>query len=189
MSEPSTLLPTFLPLDKESKPQTPRKYPYEKLLARFDEPLFLLACLSQTRGPQTPRPIDANRRQGQRREFLRNLAQICDGKRGGSTFTAIAVQDTETCYRYCIASPSPVACSEALTVALGHLSAFVSAPVGEKKPFEAAFIQESITRARHRIKDYVRELKTAVDECLRLLGRRNRESGQLYNYVMHYYIN
>lgn len=82
----------------------PRINPYDRLLARFYEPLFLLKALGQTRGEHTSEPLSRDTGQAHRRRFLLNLSYICDFKKGGDSCTAIALEDSSTCYRFWIAS-------------------------------------------------------------------------------------
>lgn len=82
----------------------PRINPYDRLLARFYEPLFLLKTLGQTRGEHTPEPPSRDIGQAHRRRFLSNLCYICDFKKGGDSCTAIALEDSPTCYLFWIAS-------------------------------------------------------------------------------------
>ncbi|OJJ65666.1 hypothetical protein ASPBRDRAFT_49597 [Aspergillus brasiliensis CBS 101740] len=100
----------------------PRLDAYKRLLGRFYEPLFLLRVLGQTRGQHTVGPPDHSLEQARRRKFLRNLAYICDFTKGGSSCTAIGLEDSETCYNFWIASnASGDKIVEFAKNALGHL--------------------------------------------------------------------
>jgi hypothetical protein len=53
-------------------------------------------------------PPDPSLELAQRRKFLRNLAFVCDFKKGGNTCTAVGLEDSETCYKFWIASNSSI---------------------------------------------------------------------------------
>ncbi|KAJ6781951.1 hypothetical protein PWT90_02016 [Aphanocladium album] len=83
-----------LPTEK-GRAGKPRLNPYTRLLSRFYEPFFLLHSLNNTRAAHLPYPISGSLKQEQRRVFMRSLAFICDGRKGGQSFTAFAVAEVE----------------------------------------------------------------------------------------------
>ena len=82
----------------------PRLDPYKRLLSRFYEQLFLLNALGQTRGSHTILSSDVHHSRAQSRRFLQNLCFVCDFKKGGSTCTAIGLEELDTHYNFCVAS-------------------------------------------------------------------------------------
>ena len=70
----------------------PRLNKHNRLLSRFYEPLVLLRTLGQTRGQHSSLSSSSGTETSARRQFLNDLAFICDYEKGGDTVTAIAVQ-------------------------------------------------------------------------------------------------
>jgi hypothetical protein len=94
---------TTLPFRNE-KVGRPRLDPYTRLMARFYESVFLLYVLGQTRGPVSVQPYEHNPQQMQRRQFLGNIAFLCDFAKGGRTCAAVALESTKNCYNLWIGS-------------------------------------------------------------------------------------
>lgn len=69
--------------------------PYFRLLSQFYEPLFLLNVLGQTRGEHTTVHSDLSDERSRRRRLLRNLAYVCNYDKGGSSCTAIGLEDSK----------------------------------------------------------------------------------------------
>lgn len=82
----------------------PRLDPYQRLLGRFYEQLFLLNALGQTRDNHTTSSWELDATRARRRRFLQNLCYICEFKKGGSACTAIGLEELDTCYNFCVAS-------------------------------------------------------------------------------------
>lgn len=80
-----------------------------KLLRRFYEPLSLLRVMDPTRGAQRPdltqdRGLDEQSKLW--RNFLDQLAFLCDSEKGGDTVTAIAAQRNVERPVFCLATNS-----------------------------------------------------------------------------------
>ncbi|EXF73214.1 hypothetical protein CFIO01_05574 [Colletotrichum fioriniae PJ7] len=82
----------------------PRMEPYTRLLFRLYEALSLLFIIRPIGGPHVVSQLGNYTVQDVRRRFLKNLAFLCDYKKGGSTATAIAVENCYDCYVFWVAS-------------------------------------------------------------------------------------
>lgn len=71
-------------------PRLDNKY---RLLSRFYEPLVLLRTLGQTRGQHVSHADYSSTETSARRQFLNDLAFMCDFEKGGDTVTAAAIQN------------------------------------------------------------------------------------------------
>ncbi|KAJ0315631.1 hypothetical protein COL5a_011943 [Colletotrichum fioriniae] len=78
--------------------------PYTRLLFRLYEALSLLFIIRPIGGPHVVSQLGNYTTQDVRRRFLKNLAFLCDYKKGGSTATAIAVENCYDCYVFWVAS-------------------------------------------------------------------------------------
>ncbi|KXH52867.1 hypothetical protein CSAL01_12221 [Colletotrichum salicis] len=83
---------------------TPRMEPYARLLFRLYEALILLSIIRPIGGPHVVSQLGNYTMQDVRQRFLKNMAFLCDYKKGGSTATAIAVEDRSDCYVFWVAS-------------------------------------------------------------------------------------
>ncbi|KAF4773046.1 hypothetical protein HER10_EVM0001360 [Colletotrichum scovillei] len=83
---------------------TPRMEPYARLRFRLYEALVLLSIIRPIGGPHIVSQLGTYTTQGVQRRFFKNLAFLCDYKKGGSTATAIAVEDCYDCYVFWVAS-------------------------------------------------------------------------------------
>ncbi|KXH30535.1 hypothetical protein CNYM01_02946 [Colletotrichum nymphaeae SA-01] len=83
---------------------TPRMEPYARLRFRLYEALTLLFIIRPIGGPHVVSQLGNHTMQDLRRRFLKNLAFFCDYRKGGSTATAIAVENRYDCYVFWVAS-------------------------------------------------------------------------------------
>ncbi|KAF4228833.1 hypothetical protein CNMCM8980_000115 [Aspergillus fumigatiaffinis] len=167
----------------------PRRDPYKRLLSRFYEPLFLLRVLGQTRGEHTVSPPDLNLEQAHRRKFLRNLAFVCDFKKGGDTCTAIGLEDSETCYKFWIASNTSIdKIIKFANNALSRLKLTATTPGDQSAELDKVeFTKFCLDFAASRVRKEHQEIKDWLDQileqhdclCLCLYAYRNRKSGLL----------
>ncbi|PWY90894.1 hypothetical protein BO70DRAFT_307279 [Aspergillus heteromorphus CBS 117.55] len=150
----------------------PRLDAYKRLLGRFYEPLFLLRVLGQTRGQHTVSPPDHSLEQARRRKFLRNLAYVCDFTKGGSSCTAIGLEDSETCYRFWVASNAHGdKIVEFATNALGHLKRTTTTPREfDEEQDKANFTSFCLNFAIGRVKKERQCLFHAIKLCYRIPG-------------------
>ncbi|GLA56169.1 hypothetical protein AnigIFM63604_005039 [Aspergillus niger] len=159
----------------------PRLGAYNRLLSRFYEPLFLLRVLGQTRGQHTPGPPDHSLEQARRRRFLRNLAYVCDFTKGGSSCTAIGLEDSETCYNFWIASnASGDKIVEFAKNALGHLKQTTSITGDlDEGQTNANFISFCLNFAISRVKKERQCLFQAIKQCYCIPGSVRTEQDQV----------
>ncbi|KAL4993355.1 hypothetical protein BDV10DRAFT_198411 [Aspergillus recurvatus] len=157
----------------------PRLDPYRRLLARFYEPLFLLKSLGQTRGDHTPEPPSSDANQTRRRRFLRNLAYICDFKKGGHACTAIALEDRPNCYRFWVASNMEVnKIVKFVEEVLGILRG-VESPSGlDQASVAPNFVQRCAEFAAERIESEGKCLRMNAERCISKLKEENSEATQ-----------
>ena len=168
---------------KPGRVGVPRLDAYQRLLGRFYEPLFLLKVLGQTRGHHTTVPPDLNLEQGRRRVFLRNLAYICDFEKGGSSCTAIGLEDDEACYKFWVASNTVSGkIVEFLKDALSILQRIACHPSSDLESDKAAFARFCINFAASRVKKETKCLIRAVRECQRRLDDPNTEAGVCFSH-------
>lgn len=175
MSQSATFL-LSLPTE-QGRLGKPRLDSYSKLMARFYEAFFLLCSLGQTRDGFTEYPRPGSPQQDIRREYLRDLAFICDGKKGGDTFVAFSVAESEQNYTFYMASKSPRKQKLMLQRSLRALVAYASAPENQKEKLQREFLQMCIKHAEKRISAYKANLLEAIPHCIdELVDQDSRES-------------
>ncbi|CAG8153676.1 unnamed protein product, partial [Penicillium salamii] len=157
----------------------PRFDPYQRLLARFYEPLFLLRALGQTRGGHTPRPLSLNALMERRRRFLQNLAYVCDFEKGGDSCTAIGLESRQSCYLFWVASNSMIEkIVSFLNTALNILMSANSQPVSDLAATESAFIQLCVDFATSRIDLERKNLEREAKNCILSLTETTSKTAQ-----------
>lgn len=141
-----------------------------KLLHRFYEPLGLLFALGKARGERTHKTLpsfeqaDSLTAQQLRRQFLDELAFLCDYKKGGDSCTAIALGQTPQGYVFWVAANK---CPERLIVPfLANLLKILKR--GHGKRDSQLLIRDifriSVTFARGRIKTYAKYLLSNLEK-------------------------
>lgn len=166
------------PFIKPGRVGAPRLDAYQRLLDRFYEPLFLLKVLGETRGHHTTVPPDLNPEQARRRVFLRNLAYICDFEKGGSSCTAIGLEDSEACYKFWVASNTVSGkIVDFLKNALSILQRVACHPSSDLESNKAAFARFCVKFAASRVKKETKYLFRAVRVCQRRLDDPKTEAG------------
>ncbi|UQC87193.1 uncharacterized protein CLUP02_12695 [Colletotrichum lupini] len=83
---------------------TPRMEPYARLRYRLYEALLLLSIIRPIVGPHVVSQLGTYTTQDVQRRFFKNLAFLCDYRKGGRTATAIAVENRYDCYVFWVAS-------------------------------------------------------------------------------------
>jgi hypothetical protein len=141
----------------------------QKLLHRFYEPLGLLFALGTTRGEHTDKTLppfeqaDSLTAQQLKRQFLDELAFLCDHKKGGGSCTAIALGETPQHYVFWVAAnKSP---EKRIVPFLKKLLQILKGAHGERD--DQLLIEDifriSVTFASERIKTYVRYLLSDLE--------------------------
>jgi hypothetical protein len=144
-----------------------------KLLHRFYEPLGLLYALGKTRGEHTPRTspsheqVDSFSALELKREFLNELAFLCDYKKGGDTVTALALGQTPQGYVFWVAANK---CPRTRIVPfLRELLLLLKETDGPRddRLLAGQIFGLSVKFARARIETYARFLSTDLDNLRR----------------------
>lgn len=148
----------------------PRLDPYSRLLSRFYEPYLLLFSLGQTQDGHTPYPISASEYQKQRREFMRNLAVICDYRKGGSSFTAFAVNRDGQRNIYWLGSRQAQKCAHMLSDSLKALLEYATSLAQHQDSLQLDFLRMCVEHAKERIKVYIIDLEKAISFCTQELS-------------------
>ncbi|KAI0453611.1 hypothetical protein F5B21DRAFT_276238 [Xylaria acuta] len=136
---------------------------YSKLWNRFYEPLILLRVLGQTRGDHSPRL-----QQQPLYRVLDNLSYLCDYEKGGSTTTAIGLEDGPVKYKFWIASndaKKATVNAKFLKSALLDVKTIIT--ISESSRIEAAerFICRCLDHAKKRIEKEVKLLRREIQNC------------------------
>lgn len=158
----------------------PRLDPYQRLLARFYESLFLLRSLGQTRGDHTPEPPSFDVNQTRRRRFLQNLSYVCDFKKGGHACTAIALEDNSACYRFWVASNKDVVkIVSFVEEILGILRSVESSSGLDQSHAKSNFVLHCANFAAERIGNEAKCLRRAAVRCIAELTKQRSEAGMI----------
>ncbi|KAJ5751468.1 uncharacterized protein N7511_008433 [Penicillium nucicola] len=151
---------------KSGSPRSRGLNPYQKLLRRFYEPLFLLETLGQARGEHVTAVPVMDPRIAHRRKFLQNLSYICDFEKGGNSCTAIGVEEKDTYYKFWVASNSVNRkVVEFLESALSTLKIAGSHGPTESERDKIDFVEFCIRFASSRVKKETQSLFRAVKAC------------------------
>lgn len=156
-----------------SKPRRagpPRLDPYQRLINRFYEPSVLLQILGQTRGGHTTNDSDdLGPEQKRRRMFLCNLSYVCDFEKGGKSCTAIGLEESQTCYKFWVASNTARSkIVDFLKDALGRLKDVASHPPQDLEAKKTAFVDFCLEFAKERIKKEVKCLHREIENIIKI---------------------
>lgn len=142
------------------------RYGYQKVLSRFYEPLLLLRALGQTRGDHRTVSCDLGPEEARRRRFLQNLSYIGDIEKSGVSCTAIGLEDTETCYRFWVASNHlNDRIVDFLRTVLGQLEAISSHSPGVPETDRDSLVNRCVGFAANRIREETKALFRKIKEC------------------------
>jgi len=152
--------------------------PYTKMLHRFYEPHLITCALGQVRGGRTTTISDASDSRFIRRQFLRDLAFICQYKKDGDTVTAIGVEDRPEHFVYWVAankdaSPRIV---PFLRNSLVQLKDIASSGTDQSRLTDE-FVKRCMEEARARILAETNMLKGRIRECQLALRRYGEHQG------------
>ncbi|KAI1378159.1 hypothetical protein F4677DRAFT_36696 [Hypoxylon crocopeplum] len=152
----------------KSAAKPPRTDKYLKLLHRFYEPLILLRVLGQTRGPHISSPQDASPTQAARRRLLRNLSYLCDYEKGGTTTSAIGLEETDQCFIFWIASNEARTRQKIVAFLrnmLREIRRINQSENDQNDHSKTEFIHTCIGFARSRVKKEIKLLSRSMKEC------------------------
>lgn len=147
--------------------RTPRFDPYERLLYRFFEAVYLLALLGNIRGPHLTTVFNPSSLISIRRRFLKNLAFLCDGLKGGDSTASIAIQDRPDCYVFWVSSnqgPSDTTL-DFLRSVLGEVKSFVKSPRVDQEGVENDLILKCVHFAFRRMRSQAHSLVNRAKTC------------------------
>jgi hypothetical protein len=161
-----------------------------KLQNRFYEAIVLLNLLSKSQGDHidedptgvTAEPSDLVGSCGIRRNFLKQLAYICDSEKGGDTTTAIGAEQTPEGLVLWIASNR---CSslhaqrvknylDDILLRLRHLQK------DRENDVEQYIVSKSAKFCSQRLTDYRKLLETPLNECIKHLEGQSSAHGQYH---------
>lgn len=147
--------------------RTPRFDPYERLLYRFFEAVYLLSLLGNIRGPHLATVFNPLSLISIRRRFLKNIAFLCDGLKGGDSTTSIAVQDRPDCYVFWVSSnqgPSDNAL-DFLRSVLEDVKAFVRSSRDDRRGVENDLIRRCVEFSIKRMRKQAHSLVNHTRRC------------------------
>lgn len=157
--------------------RTPRFDPYDKLLYRFFEAVFLLSLLGNIRGPHLTTVFNPASLISIRRRFLKNLAFLCDGLKGGESTTSIAVQDRPDCFVFWVSSnqgPSDTTL-DLLRSVLEDIKAFVRSSQNDRASVEDNLIRRCVESSVKRMRNQARSLVNNAQRCRELLSEESTD--------------
>lgn len=145
----------------------PRFDPYFRIICRLYEALYLLHILGGIRGPHLLPILDFSTILATRRRFLRNLAFLCDYKKGGPSTTSIAVEDRHDCNLFWVASNEepPGSVLEFLKSVIDAVRGFPSLPEERQTEVEQDLEVRSVIFAAKRIKNHAQSLVSSARTC------------------------
>ncbi|KAF3765789.1 hypothetical protein M406DRAFT_339143 [Cryphonectria parasitica EP155] len=147
--------------------KTPRLNPYHRLICRLYEALFLLYILGGVRGPHLIAHLDLSTTLAIQRRFLKNLAFLCDYKKGGPTTVAVAVENRHDCHLFWISSnegPSEAVVSFLKSI-IQSVKAFQVLSEDQKNQAENELMSTCVDFARLRVKKQAHNLVNLVTKC------------------------
>ena len=154
-----------------------------RLLRRFYEPLVLLGALDPTRGAERPDLVADRGIDGQQklwRNFLDQLAWLCDSEKGGDTVTAVACQKIEEHSVFWVAANSKFKqkSRDHLNWVLSSLNSLYAAEPESTSALKNKIWTRCITFSCSRIETYtawllhdIKEAREAVKQAISSEGR------------------
>ncbi|KAI0799501.1 hypothetical protein GGR55DRAFT_692588 [Xylaria sp. FL0064] len=140
---------------------------YFRLWRRFYEPLVLLKILGKTRGEHSPKP----EQQSPVHRFLDNLAYLADHQKGGSTTSAIGLENAPEQFNFWIASNETKQSAKSaifLASILKKVRTIADAPVGVRASLQEKLVRDCIIFAKDRVKKETKMLMKDITRCVRL---------------------
>lgn len=114
----------------------------------------------------TDQSLDLGPEKKLQRKFLHNLSYVCDFEKGGKSCTAIGLEDSETCYKFWVASnKASNKTVDFLKNALNQLKNVASHSPQDLETSKKAFVDFCLKFATSRVKDEARCLCKAIEEA------------------------
>ncbi|KAI0101806.1 hypothetical protein GGR51DRAFT_528564 [Nemania sp. FL0031] len=138
---------------------------YFQLWRRFYEPLVILKILGHTRGEHSP-----STPQSPVHRFLDNLAYLCDHDKGGSTTSAIGLENAPERFNFWIASNDPKQSAKSalfLTFILQDVRKIADLPAADRASLQGKLIRRCIEFAKLRVKKEAKLLAREITKCVR----------------------
>lgn len=159
--------------------KTPRLDRYARTFSRFYEPLVLLHILGKDKAPNLTSHHDPRSLVAVRHRFLKNLAFLCDHRKGGATTTAIAVEDRADCYKFWLAmneTPS-VDVEGFLAGILGELKGIAALSESQRTEQEQELTTKYLLFATKRLTNECKLLSNLAKKCCDMLEARSAHEG------------
>jgi OTT_1508-like deaminase len=160
----------------------PRLDAHKRLLSRFYEPLVLLHVLDRNGEQRVPRSHQedfSTSAQELRRNFLEQLAYICDFVKGGDSVTAVALEAHPSSVIYWIASnsePSEVVVSH-LHEILCLLSNLSSSSESFRRTLEERVATKCVQFSAKRVEAYQTLIRRPLEACIKALSVSSENEG------------
>ncbi|KAI1115432.1 hypothetical protein F5Y14DRAFT_129187 [Nemania sp. NC0429] len=141
---------------------------YFQLWRRFYEPLVILKILGNTRGEHSP-PL----RESPVHRFLDNLAYLCDHDKGGSTTSAVGLEDAPDRFNFWVASNDPKQSAKSalfLSFVLHDVRTIADAPDAGKAALQGKLVRRCLEFAKPRVKKEARLLSREIIRCARFFS-------------------
>ena len=167
----------------------PRWNATERLLSRFYEPLVLLHVLDRngeqkrSRCPSSEGGESELDLQELRRNFLNQLAYVCDHTKGGRFVTAIALERQPSAVTFWVTSNSTIS-ESTLSFLQGILEALRSLAIPQteqsKSTIEVDLLRSCIEFNRKRIEAYRKLMQKPLQMCLEYLRSSKVSNGKVH---------
>lgn len=141
---------------------------YFQLWRRFYEPLVILKILGNTRGEHSPPPQESPAHR-----FLDNLAYLCDHDKGGSTTSAVGLENAPERFIFWVASNDPKQSAKSalfLSFVLQDIRTIADSPDSEKALLRGKLVRRCLEFAKPRVKKEARLLTREIIRCMRFFS-------------------
>jgi len=145
-----------------------------KLVDRFYEPLVLLRVFGQVREERTPMEQFLGTDKCVRRRFLRNLCYVCDHEKGGDATTAIALSECPELYTFWVAANCN-ASAKAIPFVKDVMRLLGTLLRNESGITPDTFVERCVQFAGGRIKDEIRFVMLAINQCSKFLSPSSKK--------------
>ena len=156
-------------------PGTPRMNHYQRLMSRFYEPLVLLHTLSSfpRNQPSIIHENEASRgsEKSLHKQFLNDLAYLCDYLKGGDTVVSIAIEERPQGYVFWVASDTKhtTKVTTFLKKVLDILKS-ITLSHAKREDFKRDLTLDCIKFSKCRIEEYSACIQPLLDRCSATLG-------------------